>query len=188
MGNHPGPRGFWRGRSQHRLVVVGGVQHFDPAANAVLRGFNLVFNRGDAQMTRQLPAFALASLATFGFVTTTLLGGSPAQAAYDNPSMGDTPCVVLSRYVGDEATDRLTVGGNVVHRAEVGIANICGRSVEVLLCVAYAEPVDGEEQSCFSGLLRPWSSTEIHSVEAPVQLAGPVIEWRWVSDTTGAAR
>ena len=137
-------------------------------------------------MTRQLPAFALASLATFGLAATALVGGSPAHAAYDNPSTGDTPCVVLSRYVGDEATERRTVGGNVVHRAEVGIANICGRSVEVLLCVAYAEPVDGEAQSCFAGLLRPWSSTEIHAVEAPVQLAGPEIEWRWVSGSTGA--
>ena len=141
---------------------------------------------GEAQMTRILSAFAVASVATVGLVAGGLLGSGSAVAEYDNPTMGDTPCVVLSRYIGDEPTGLRTVGGAVMHRAEVGIANICGRSVEVSLCVGYAEPVDGVEESCFSGFLRPWSSTEIHIIEAPVQLAGPVIEWRWVSGTTGA--
>ena len=136
-------------------------------------------------MTRILSAFALATVVAVGMVAGGLLGSASAVAQYDNPTMGDVPCVVLSRYIGDELTRRRAVGGAVMHRAEVGIANICGRSVEVSVCVGYAEPVDGVEESCFSGFLRPWSSTEIHTVEAPVQLAGPVIEWRWVSGTTG---
>ncbi len=140
---------------------------------------------GEAQMTRFVSAFALAPVAALGLIAGGLLGSSPAVAEYDNPTMGDTPCVVLSRYIGDEPTRRRTVGGTTMHRAEVGIANICGRSVEVSLCVGYAEPVDGVEESCLSGFLRPWSSTEIHTVEAPVQLAGPEIEWRWVRGTTG---
>jgi hypothetical protein len=138
-------------------------------------------------MTRIRTAFALASVAALGSVAGGLFGSSSAMAEFDNPSMGDTPCVVLSRYIADEATGLRTVGGAVMHRAEVGIANICGRSVEVSLCIAYAEPVDGVEESCFSGYLRPWSATEIHTIEAPVQLAGPEIEWRWVRGTTGTA-
>jgi hypothetical protein len=135
-------------------------------------------------MARTVSAFAFAALAAAGLVGAGALGSSPALAEYDNPTMGDTPCVVLTRYIADEQTGRVTVRGAQVHRAEVGIANICGRSVEVSLCISYAEPVDGEEESCFSGFLRPWSSTEVHTIEAPVQLAGPVIEWRWITRTT----
>jgi hypothetical protein len=138
-------------------------------------------------MTQHRPAFALASLTTLGVMTATLFASSSAQAQYDNPSMGDTPCVVLSRYIGDESTDLRTVGGARVHRAEVGVSNICGRSVEVLLCVDYAEPVDGEEASCFAGLLRPWAQTEIHTIEAATPLAGPTVQWRWVGGASGAA-
>lgn len=137
-------------------------------------------------MTHHLPTLALASLTTFGVATAALFGASPAQAQYDNPAMGDTPCVVLSRYIGDEPTNLRTVGGTRVHRAEVGVSNICGRSVEVLLCVAYAEPVDGEDASCFAGLLRPWAETEIHTIEAATPLAGPTVEWRWVAGPSGA--
>lgn len=132
-------------------------------------------------MANNLSSLALASLAAFGVAGVWLVGSGQAQAQYDNPTMGETPCVVLSRYIGDEPTGRRTIAGDRVHRAEIGVANVCGRSVEVRLCVALVEPPEGEEASCFEGLLRPWSRTEIHTIEAAAPLAGPTIEWRWVT-------
>ncbi len=130
-------------------------------------------------MARNVLAVAVASLAGVG-LGAGMLSSSPALAEYDNPTMGETPCVVLTRYIADEPTGRRTIGGDVVHRAEVGVANICGRSVEVSVCIGYAEELDGEEESCLVGVLRPWSRSELHTVEAPVQLAGPLVEWRWL--------
>jgi hypothetical protein len=130
-------------------------------------------------MSPSVPALALAALAAIGTLALGTLGSRSALAEYDNPSMGDMACVVLTRYVA-EPTDRRALDGSVVHRAELGVANLCGRSVEVMACVAAAEVVEDEGSTCFAGLLRPWSRSEIHTVEVSGPLAGPTIEWRWV--------
>ena len=130
-------------------------------------------------MSPTVPKLALAALAAVGAVAIGTVGSRSVSAEYDNPSMGDMACVVLTRYVA-EPTDRRALDGSVVNRAEFAVANLCGRSVEVLACVAAAEVVEDEGTNCFAGLLRPWSRSEIHTVEVSGPLAGPTIEWRWV--------
>jgi hypothetical protein len=138
-----------------------------------------MISRSNDQMSHNVPALALTVLAALGTIALGTLGSPAVSAEYDNPAMGDMACVALTRYVA-EPTDRRTLDGSVVHRAEFGVANLCGRSVEVLACVGAAEVVEDQGANCFAGLLRPWSRSEIHTVEVSGPLAGPTIEWRWV--------
>jgi hypothetical protein len=130
-------------------------------------------------MSPPVPMLALAVLAAVGTLAVGTLSSRSVSAEYDNPAMGDMACVALTRYVA-EPTDQRALDGSVVHRAEFGVANLCGRSVEVMACVGAAEVVEDQGSNCFAGLLRPWSRSEIHTVEVSGPLAGPTIEWRWV--------
>jgi hypothetical protein len=127
-------------------------------------------------MARSSMTMALAFVATTAPLG---IGTAAAQDLYDNPAMGGAPCVVLSRYVSDQPTTGLAADG-ALRRAEVGVENICGRSVEVSLCINFAEPIDDMTASCIVEILRPRKASSTHRVEVPVALAGPTWEWRWL--------
>ena len=100
------------------------------------------------------------------------------ETSWDNPGRGDAPCLVLHRYV-------LTpVGGSFISastfRADATVGNMCGRSLEVALCFVYAEPVDGSDRSCFSGVIRPGGTTAAASGDTGVLITGPEFRWRWM--------
>jgi hypothetical protein len=127
-------------------------------------------------MARSSMTIALAFAAT----TVPLAAGTAAaQALYDNPAKGGAPCVVLSRYVADQPTTGLAADG-ALRRAEAAVENICGRSVEVSLCIDFAEPIDDMTASCSVEILRPRQPSSTHRVEVPVALAGPTWQWRWL--------
>jgi hypothetical protein len=133
-------------------------------------------------MAPRLIRLTVASLAALA-----IHHAGPAQAQYDNPTMGETPCVVLSHYVTDQRIGQAPIDSlnPPVQTAEAAVANVCGRSVEVELCINYVDPAEGDGAQCFTGFLRPWSRTDIQTVAAPVRFTGPTWNWRWVSGDAG---
>jgi len=109
---------------------------------------------------------------------TVLLGsGLPAAGQeFDNPKTGNAPCIVLSRYQVEEGRSS---EGQPEHRASAALRNICGRSVEITFCFAYREPVNGVDRSCFGGLVRPWSDSQVQTPTGPVMITGFEQQWRY---------
>ena len=109
--------------------------------------------------------------------------GSTAKAAgsYDNPTMGDTPCVVLKSY-------QAIADGTDSYGAEATVANVCGRSVEVAFCFPFVAPGEDTEPHCTSGLLRPWATSRVEVSDLPAQLATPDYQWRWLGHPTDSDR
>ena len=96
---------------------------------------------------------------------------------YDNPVAGPGPCVVLEEYSVRPAATTGEPGG---YEADVVIENICGRSVDVALCLVYAKPLEDRDRSCFGGLIRPWSRTEIRGAAIPTRASRPEYNWRYI--------
>lgn len=137
-------------------------------------------------MTRTISAIGVAFLAVTFLAVATVAGGTASAADYDNPAMGDMPCVVIAHYAADRPAAGAMAGGSVSRSAEMAVENVCARSVEVNLCIGFGEPTEGETAGCVVETLRPWATSDIHRVTADVPLTGPSFEWRWVRGTTGS--
>jgi len=116
-----------------------------------------------------LAALAVAALA--------MLGRAPASAAqaYDNPSLGPTPCVVLNRF----RVERLAPGSEDGWRAQARLENLCGRAMEVRLCFLYAEPVEDRDRVCHEWTMRPWSESAVESGPRPARIVDFERAWRY---------
>jgi len=138
-------------------------------------------------MAPRLSRLTVAALALTALAAGALATDAAAQAAYDDPTMGDTPCVVLAHYATDPRLGREPVDPMNLpeRRAAAAVANICGRSVEVELCINYVEPMDGDGAACTTATLRPWSRSELHEVSVAAHFTGPIWHWRWVSGPAG---
>ena len=103
-------------------------------------------------------------------------GASATAATFDNPKVGDAPCVNLNRFevtrAGSEDAPR--------YRADAVLENACGRSVEVSFCLMYAEAVEGADRHCVEELLRPWAASTVVHEGAPVRITGPEYRWRYL--------
>ncbi len=101
--------------------------------------------------------------------------GAQAAESYDNPTTATSaPCVVLSHY------DAQAVARSTGYKGRAKIENICGRSMAVLFCFRYAEPVNEVDRRCYQGALRPGESSEVELAEAPARLATPEFQWRYL--------
>lgn len=100
-------------------------------------------------------------------------GAAAASETYDNPGLGNAPCLVLNSY-------KTGAGRNDRFDAVASIENICGRSVEVALCFPYVEPVDDVDRQCFNGVVRPWAQSTVEISDLPVKLTGPDYQWRFL--------
>lgn len=96
---------------------------------------------------------------------------------YDNPTMAGAPCVLLNSYEVEP-----TGGGDdgSPYRASATIENICGRTLEVQFCFAYAPNDDGVERNCFQGPVRPWATSQVVNPETPFRITGSSYEWRYL--------
>ena len=95
-----------------------------------------------------------------------------AAETYDNPAMGDTPCVVLKSYQAHS-------NGKGGYGAEAEVENVCGRSVDVAFCFPFVAPGEETEPHCTNGLIRPWATSRVEVSDLPARLAGPDYSWRW---------
>jgi hypothetical protein len=102
--------------------------------------------------------------------------GSAIAEDYDDPALGATPCVVLNSYASHAAAS----GGAETFRAEAGIENVCGRSVEVSFCFPLVEAVGDVERQCVTSTLRPWSKARVHVEELPGRIIGVDYHWRYL--------
>ena len=101
-----------------------------------------------------------------------LAGGVAAEDGYDNPGLGDTPCLILKSYHASST-------GDAAFGAVAEVENVCGRSVEVAFCFPLVTPDEGAAPHCQNGVVRPWGSAEITVSDLPARLAGPDFSWRW---------
>lgn len=100
-----------------------------------------------------------------------------AAQVFDNPTMGEAPCVFLNRY----EVDRSGAGDDgPLYRGSATIENVCGRALEVQFCFNYAPNEEGVEQNCFRGPLRPWSRSNVVNPATPARITGPSYEWRYL--------
>lgn len=99
-----------------------------------------------------------------------------AAETYDNPTMGDTPCVVLKSY-------QANANGADNYGAEAEVENVCGRSVEVAFCFPLVAPGEDTEPHCTNGVIRPWATSRVEVSDLPARLAGPDYSWRWLANT-----
>ena len=100
-----------------------------------------------------------------------LIPWAEASETYDNPTMGDTPCVILQSYQ--------TSNGGESFGAAATLENVCGRSVEVTFCLPFVTSEESDEPHCSNGLLRPWGTSHIKVSDLPAKLASPDYNWRW---------
>lgn len=96
---------------------------------------------------------------------------------YDNPSVGSTPCIVLNDYRVSSATH---AEDQSMYQADATVENICARSVDVAFCFVYVKPIDEVDRSCFGGLVRPGSRTQIQGASLPARAARPDYKWRYL--------
>ena len=96
---------------------------------------------------------------------------------FDNPMMGDTPCLVLSRYDSGRAPG---ARNNAQSPARADFENICGRALEISFCFLYAQPVEDEDRACYAGSLRPYERSYAVNPPVPVRIAGPDYYWRYL--------
>jgi hypothetical protein len=108
-----------------------------------------------------------------------VLGGQDAGAAesFDNPSAGATPCLALNRY---EVQPTRTPEGISLYQASASVENICGRTLEVVFCFIYAEPVNGADRSCFGAIMRPWSNAQVEAPVSPTRIVSTEYRWRYI--------
>lgn len=108
-----------------------------------------------------------------------VLGGRAVEAAepFDNPSAGATPCLALNRY---EVTPTRTVEGISLYQASASVENICGRTLEVVFCFVYAEPVNDADRSCFGAMMRPWSNARVEVPGSPTRIVSTEYRWRYI--------
>ncbi len=100
-----------------------------------------------------------------------VVGAANAQDSYDNPTLGETPCLVLKSY---QATNDAQGYG-----ATAEVENICGRSVEVNFCFPLVAAGEDTEPYCQDGVIRPWATAEVRVDDLDNRLAGPDFRWRW---------
>lgn len=103
--------------------------------------------------------------------TLVTVGAAHAQDAFDNPTLGDTPCLVLKSY---QATSN-----NAGYGAAAEVENICGRAVEVSFCFPLVAAGEDTEPYCRNGVIRPWATAEVKVDDLDNRLAGPDFQWRW---------
>ena len=100
-----------------------------------------------------------------------------AAQAFDNPTMGEAPCVFLNRY----EVERVANGDDSPrYRGSATIENVCGRALEVQFCFNITSNEAGIEQNCFQGPVRPWAKSNVVSEETPARITGPSYEWRYL--------
>ncbi len=109
-----------------------------------------------------------------------LAPSAKASEAYDNPGMGDTPCVILQTYQASN--------GDSSFGAAATLENVCGRSVEVSFCFPFVTTDDGIEPHCRNDVLRPWGTSRIVVSDLPAKLANPDYSWRWLGHLTDSDR
>lgn len=112
-------------------------------------------------------------------VSSVMLGLAPmagAAESYDNPAMGETPCVVLKSY-------QALANGTESYGAEATVENVCGRSVEIAFCFPFVAPGEDTEPHCTNGVIRPWATSRVEVNDLPARLAGPDYNWRWLGHT-----
>lgn len=108
-----------------------------------------------------------------------VLGGQGAGAveSFDNPSAGATPCLALNRY---EVKPTRTPEGISLYQASASVENICGRTLEVVFCFVYAEPVNEADRSCFGAIMRPWSNAQVEVPGSPTRVVSTEYRWRYI--------
>ena len=99
-----------------------------------------------------------------------------AGETYDNPAMGDTPCIVLKSY-------QANANGIESYGADATVENVCGRSVEIAFCFPLVAPGEETEPHCTSSVIRPWATSNVSVSDLPARLAGPDYQWRWLNPT-----
>jgi len=119
---------------------------------------------------RLILSFGLCILLA-GFLYTAQAGDD-----YDNPSMGSTPCITVDTY-----RVREVAGGALPYKVDAILQNICGRSVELSLCLVYVTPVEGVDRSCYGSLVRPGSRAQILGAGVPVRVSRPEYSWRYIN-------
>lgn len=105
------------------------------------------------------------------------LAAGDADQAYDNPTMGSVPCVVMNEYriTESEASD-----GHEAFQGNAVVENLCSRSVDVAFCFVYVQPNEDADQTCFGGVVRPGSRSAIRNAALPVQAGRPEYQWRYI--------
>ena len=100
------------------------------------------------------------------------VGTAHGQDSYDNPMLGETPCLVLKSY-------RALNNGASGYGATAEVENICGRSVEVNFCFPLVAAGEDSEPYCQTDVIRPWATAEVEVADLDNRLAGPDFHWRW---------
>lgn len=95
---------------------------------------------------------------------------------YDNPMMGEAPCVFLNSYEVEPAGGADDVA---LYSASATLENACGRSVEVLFCFDYTSEEMGLASRCFDSLVRPEGTASVSQPASPGRIAGPRYGWRY---------
>lgn len=98
-----------------------------------------------------------------------LVGASvgTAQVTYDNPRIGEAPCIVVTKY---EAT---------AQQARAAVDNICQRAVEIRFCFQYLGTDGAMGQECFVGPVRGGESALATTTVSAARFTGPSYEWRF---------
>lgn len=131
---------------------------------------------------------AVRTLSLAGLLAAAIAGGAAAQdaapaeeppPAFDNPTQGSVPCVVLNRY--DVAPAAGEADGGMQYQASAGVENICGRTLDVEFCFLTAAAEDGEAgRSCYGAALRPGASAEVNAPGATARVVGTDYRWKYL--------
>ena len=122
-------------------------------------------------MTRGLWPAAIGAV-VLGLGAANVSAGNAAMGQdYDNPTQNGRACVVLNKY-------RTKRRGGGRYQASVAVENVCGRTMEVQVCMLYREAVEDSQALCMEDRVRPFSSWNADRVMAAARLAGVQISWR----------
>lgn len=94
---------------------------------------------------------------------------------FDNPLMGEAPCVVIGEFSTSRRGDR---DDGYVYGAHTELRNLCGMAVEVELCLTAIS--EEPEQLCEESSLRPNGKAVLANSGSEMELVGPAIQWRYL--------
>ncbi len=142
------------------------------------------------EATRRLPLLAAAGvcasvvvMADGGAAVATAQEAPPQEApaaapppAFDNPTLGTVPCIVLNRY---DVAPAGRVGDEAQYRASASVENICGRTLDVEFCFLTAAQEGEAGRSCYGAALRPWTSAEVNAPGSAARVVGTDYRWKY---------
>lgn len=117
----------------------------------------------------------------FGLAVGCLAGiGSLDAQEYDNPEVESVPCLVVTSF-------NIGPAGGGDYAGNAALENSCGRTIEVRFCFVLAAEVEGAENVCYAGDVRPWSGRAVEATPVPARIIDFETAWRFAPVVTPEA-